>query len=818
MSDLEILKDIFNRNPELPDWDEYYPPLADESLDDAWGAHRCYTLEYGKVVGLTLYGFKVVKTLAGLERLSNLRQLLFYQNPFNELPEGVFKLTNLVKLGVIETGLRYLPTQLSQLGKLRYLDLNSNRLKDFPPEITQFSDLEELLLSNNELNRLPSEISRLTKLKRLRLDGNQFNVPIEIYAKSPPEQIRYILNLQDQGATPLNEGKIILLGDGASGKTALVERLVENKFSGETEMTEGIDIKPWKLDDVTLNIWDFGGQEIMRAMHQFFMTPRTLYLLVATHRTDDSGTPVENWLRLIETFGGDSPIIVVISKCDQHDLNLDENRLQDDYPNIWKFVRTSARGKKEDFSDPVGFEELRKEIKAALTCDQLKHIKDLIPLNQLEVKKALVETQKENNYINLNQYYQICVEHKVTDNLEQLDLLRLLNDLGIAFNYGSKDNPANTNVLKPEWVTKGIYAIINNNQLFQQEGRVFLRDLKNILLPQEDYRGKHDVIMGLMEQFYLCFSLEKNKSWLVPDLLPKKQPYIGEQFSETLQLQYQYEFLPRSIMPQFITRMNRLAQQYWLHGVIIKKGNNAALINVNYEKNSASIFVGGKVNTRRDFLDEIRREFTVLNDNVKGKAPKMLVPLADMPEHSVSFNLLLQHERAGLKTILIEDVGERQVKPLLDGVVSQKDREPEFLKHLHELQKIKIKNQILELNEQLKTKRIKYQQIDEDANKHGKLWFRIYWIAVFIVVLIGIVVAFAYWDTYGERSAWAVGLLATLAVAAEFISVPKKFAEKLKEKKKQRLIIYSEFDKDAFFAAENRLKKLESSLKGLNEK
>ena len=31
---------------------------------------------------------------------------------------------------------------------------------------------------------------------------------------------------------------------------------------------------------VRLNVWDFGGQEIMHATHQFFLTTRSLYLVV----------------------------------------------------------------------------------------------------------------------------------------------------------------------------------------------------------------------------------------------------------------------------------------------------------------------------------------------------------------------------------------------------------------------------------------------------------------------------------------------------------------------------------------------------------
>ena len=54
-----------------------------------------------------------------------------------------------------------------------------------------------------------------------------------------------------------------------------------------------------------LNIWDFGGQEIMHATHQFFLTQRSLYLLVINGREGGEDADAEYWLKLIESFGGE---------------------------------------------------------------------------------------------------------------------------------------------------------------------------------------------------------------------------------------------------------------------------------------------------------------------------------------------------------------------------------------------------------------------------------------------------------------------------------------------------------------------------------
>ena len=112
-----------------------------------------------------------------------------------------------------------------------------------------------------------------------------------------------------------------------------------------------------------------------------------MYLLVCTPRTENSDAMLEDWLKLIRAFGGESPVFVVKSKCDLLELDLDENRLRDMYPNILGFYSTSAK-------ENLGIKELKKAIEISLPHPELKHIQDLIPRNQLKVKKALLRTQR----------------------------------------------------------------------------------------------------------------------------------------------------------------------------------------------------------------------------------------------------------------------------------------------------------------------------------------------------------------------------------------------------------------------------------------
>ena len=84
------------------------------------------------------------------------------------------------------------------------------------------------------------------------------------------------------------------------------------------------DIKDFDLQkECWLNCWDFGGQEIMHASHRFFMSERSLYILVLDSRTDSKKY---HWLKHIEKYGGDSPVIVVMNKIDDNpNYNIEQN-------------------------------------------------------------------------------------------------------------------------------------------------------------------------------------------------------------------------------------------------------------------------------------------------------------------------------------------------------------------------------------------------------------------------------------------------------------------------------------------------------------
>jgi internalin A len=308
------------------------------------------------------------------------------------------------------------------------------------------------------------------------------------------------------------------------GKTSLVNRLVHKTF-GQEKKTEGIKITRWDVplpggDEAHLNVWDFGGQEIMHATHQFFLTRRSLYLLVLSGREGSADQDAEYWLKLIESFGGESPVLVVLNKQREHPCEVNQRQLQGKYPFIRGFIKT-------DCDDCLGLDALHRRIKDEIK--SLPHLRDGFPTEWFAVKDHLPRVRK--NFVSFDEYRKARRRLKVKSEAEQNLLGRYLHDLGVMLNFREDERLQDTHVLKPQWVTEGIYTILNAPSLAGKHGELRVRDLKTIL-PAGDYPANmHTFVLDLMKKFELCFTFpDEDTHYLIPELLDIQEPEAAAEF------------------------------------------------------------------------------------------------------------------------------------------------------------------------------------------------------------------------------------------------------------------------------------------------
>ena len=259
----------------------------------------------------------------------------------------------------------------------------------------------------------------------------------------------------------------------------------------------------------------------------------------------------------------------------------------------------------------------------------------------------------------------------------QSTLIQFLHDLGVVLNFKDDDRLRDTHVLNPEWVTNGVYKILNNHQLIVEYRGILNRQILPRILDRRRYReNKHLFIIDMMRKFELCFDVERDQQFLIPDILPKEEPYTGE-WENTLAFEYHYPVLPGSIISRFIVRMNHYIHQktYWRSGVVLAKEGNTALVKADREDKKIIIRVKGKENTRRSLLTAIRSQLDYIHKTIPGIVPEEKVPLIDRPEIILDYQELLGLEAMGETSIPIGKLRKRiSLKQLLDGIEQPSDR------------------------------------------------------------------------------------------------------------------------------------------------
>ena len=611
-----------------------------------------------------------------INRLTRLTELDLSDGQLTSLPPDIAKLTNLTILQLRNNQLASLPLEIAKLTNLTTLGLGRNQLTSLPPQIAKLTNLRSLPLRNNQLTSLPPEIIKLTNLSFLNLDGNPLAIPPETLGDALNVKAIFAAIAGLKSGERLNEAKMLVVGDPKVGKSSVVEQLIHGTFNPKKATTLGVEINDemkvvqaevtGEGKPIKLNIWDFGGQEIQHSTHQFFLTTRSLYLLVVDARKGDQLRNIEYWLKLIQSFGGDSPIVIVINQIDQlkgqRPLNLDRKSLQEKY-NVRDFVETSCE-------TGEGIPALKAAI--AREVEQLKHVRDFWPREWLAIKQRLKDMQAD--YIPVEKYLEICGEEDLNDEDLRRSLLGLLHDLGVVIRF-----PGETEVLNPRWVTQGVYGLLTAEQLVEDQGQFDLKDVGNILAGLPDAKNRypshtHHRLIDVMQHFELCFEFtDRPGHYLIPRHLYDNEPNTPWNDAGALKFQYHYETLPDSVISRFIVRMNQFisGQHYWKNGVFLedREGDkNLAKIKADMVDRKIFISVTGKEQTRRAFLAVIRSAFDEINSNFKIEIEQK-IPVPGFPQVLVSYKELLVYEEMNEQSILIPELRKKfAVRELLDGV------------------------------------------------------------------------------------------------------------------------------------------------------
>lgn len=678
--------------------------------------------EIGQLTQLTrldLHNNQLSALPSEIGQLAELRVLTLLANQLSTLPPEIGQLTKLKGLYLRKNHLRALPSEIGQLTELEELWLEYNRLSTLLPEIGQLAKLWRLHLHYNQLNALPPEIGRLRSLETLTLDSNNLQalpdslrelhalkeltlhsneslaLPAEVlgpeYADSDPDEnppadpravLDYYFARQVEGEEAMREVRLLLVGRGRVGKTSLLKALRGIKPDEAEPETPGITVETMDFDCengiATAHAWDFGGQEFLHSTHQIFLAERCVYLLVLEGRASNWESETDYWLRFIQSFGGESPVIVILTKYAEHPFSVDRFRLEERCQQIAGFVETDA------FTG-MGVEDLR-----GLLAETVNGMRDVwlpLPRTWHRVKQSLTEMPE--NFLEYGRYQEICQELGVADEGKQDSLAQSLHRLGIALNFREHHRLRDTSVLKPEWVTDAIYGLIRYVQKQDCHGVMQLAWMAEALNPDDYPTNKHAFVLELMEKFEVAFALEGTQEWLIPELLREEQPAAFEDFRKPggRRLRFSYpEALPPGLLPRLIVRTHEMSAGHpdwrWRSGVVLAWQGARALVRLNRMERRTEVAViddnEDDDDDRQSLFDLIRAHLIVLHGRVRVFEE---VELGDHPDSWVRVGKLRKLEEKGT-TETEEDTREGElatvrVSETLDRVESPEARAAE---------------------------------------------------------------------------------------------------------------------------------------------
>jgi len=499
-----------------------------------------------------------ISDISLVESLKNLQKVNISNNKIKDVAP-LQELKSMTTLDISHNEIEDV-SQLQKNSKLDFLDISFNKVRD----ISTFGNLNELKHINISHNEI-SDISPLRSLIRksniaitfgnggIDIFGCPINTPpLEIIRRGREPILRYFDEI-DKGIAYLNEAKLLIVGEGSVGKTSLCYKLRDEKadLPPEMEPTRGIDVIRLKIHGKNnkpfyINVWDFGGQDVYHFVHQFFLTQRSLYVLLTdTRRQDDN---FHYWIPNIQLFGGDSPIVIVNNH--KHGITR-----QVDISDFGKNNKFNIQGNvcEVNLKSGDGFTVLRDDIYHYI--QQLPLVGGLIPESWVKVREELDLKKQKEAHISYETFKDVCNRNGIYDPSKIKDLCRYLHDLGILLWYDTIELKKSI-ILQPTWATDAVYLIIDDSIVQEKHGHFDYADIKRIWASQT-YKNMHDELIALMKTFNLCYQKKYQEAYIIPSMLPLNTNIDWDE-SDNVRLYYEYEFMPKGIVSQLTTELHHL--------------------------------------------------------------------------------------------------------------------------------------------------------------------------------------------------------------------------------------------------------------------
>jgi internalin A len=527
---------------------------------------------------------------------------------------------------------------LRKLHALRTLDLAWTKVSDLS-HLTELYALQVLSCYEIRAGKLPESLVSLPSLNWFSFSSPCIDdIPHEVQSRSHTSNcldgLRAHLRDLAGGTETVPDVKVLVLGNGLTGKTQICRRLRGESFEQHPDSTHGIRVTSATIsvpratsksrqlhraeahahdtdvEQTPVHIWDFGGQDLYHGTHALFMCTRSLFLLVWTQESENAleyehkgitfrNYPMSYWLSYVRhTSGAFSPLLIVQNKCDS---------VGDEAPAPPKSVQQFAFRRLLRYSakNNRGRKALEEALRQAIlwlreTTGQARIGKGRSAvkrkLEALRDEDAQLETkQRKHRTITQEFFRDLCSRAGGVSSPELL--LEYLHNAGIVFyQKGIFDNQI---LLDQDSALEAVYAVFHRERCYRQlrqlQGR-FWRSLLEELVWGDYGVEEQQLFLSLMVSCGVCFVLspgdrkgEMEAVYIAPDLLPGREA-IADAIDEKWggpesrpDIVFELPMLHHGVMRAIISKVGQTAggsALYWKYGACIheKQTRSVAII------------------------------------------------------------------------------------------------------------------------------------------------------------------------------------------------------------------------------------------------
>ena len=107
--------------------------------------------------------------------------------------------------------------------------------------------------------------------------------------------------------------KVIFVGDANTGKTSIINRIIDNPFNETYEVSIGIDFMSKNIrfrgQNIKIQIWDSAGQEKYKGLIPSYVRNSSIVFIVYVVSNRSSFDNVQNWLSFVKNIGKTTMIL-----------------------------------------------------------------------------------------------------------------------------------------------------------------------------------------------------------------------------------------------------------------------------------------------------------------------------------------------------------------------------------------------------------------------------------------------------------------------------------------------------------------------------